>query len=84
MSWTFVTVRKIREVIPEQALIPQAWKVFDDTGKLKQEEFEERLKEVGQQVTRFAYLHTSAQALEFLRLWEEAPVNPGGGDYAAD
>jgi NAD(P)H-dependent FMN reductase len=71
-------------VIPEQALIPQAWKVFDDTGKLKQEDFEERLKEVGRQVTRFAYLHTSEQALEFLRLWEEAPVNPGGGDYAVD
>ena len=69
-------------VIPEQAIIAQAWKVFDDTGQLMQRDHEERLKEVGRQVTRFAYLHTSQQALEFLRLWEDSPVNPGGGDSA--
>jgi hypothetical protein len=40
-------------------------------------ELEKRLKEVGRQVARFAYLHTSQQALDFLRLWESAPVNPG-------
>ena len=31
------------------------------------------------QVARYAYLHTSEKAREFLRLWEAAPVNPGGG-----
>lgn len=55
-------------VVPEQALIPQAWKLFDDTDRLKNMDYEERLKEVGRQVTRFAYLHTS----------EQAPENPGG------
>jgi FMN reductase len=65
-------------VIPEQALIPQAWQVFDETGRLKNNDYEERLKEVGRQVTRFAYLHTSEQAREFLELWEQAPENPGG------
>jgi hypothetical protein len=36
-------------------------------------------KEVGRQVARFTFLHSSEQAREFLRLWETAPENPGGG-----
>jgi NAD(P)H-dependent FMN reductase len=66
-------------VIPEQASIPQAWKVFDQDGNLKDSGLERRLKEVGRQVARFAYLHSSEQAMEFLRQWEDAPLNPGGG-----
>jgi FMN reductase len=65
-------------VIPEQASIPEAYKVFDASGTLKDSALEKRLKEVGRQVARFAYLHTSEQAQEFLRAWEGAPVNPGG------
>jgi NAD(P)H-dependent FMN reductase len=65
-------------VVPDQALIPQAWQVFDETGQLKNTDYEERLKQVGRQVTRFAYLHTSEQAREFLEMWEQAPENPGG------
>lgn len=65
-------------VIPEQASIPEAWKVFDASGLLTDHALEKRLKDVGRQVARFAYLHTSAQAQEFLRAWEGAPVNPGG------
>ena len=40
---------------------------------------EKRVKEVGRQVARFAYLHKSEHAQEFLRAWESAPMNPGGG-----
>jgi FMN reductase len=65
-------------VIPEQASIPEAWKVFDQSGTLTDRDVEKRLKDVGRQVARFAYLHTSAHAQEFLRAWEGAPVNPGG------
>jgi FMN reductase len=65
-------------VIPEQASIPEAWKVFEASGSLTDRALETRLKEVGRQVARFAYLHTSAQAQAFLRAWESAPVNPGG------
>jgi len=65
-------------VIPEQASIPEAWKVFDGSGTLKDRALEKRLKDVGRQVARFAYLHTSAQAQAFLQAWESAPVNPGG------
>ena len=64
-------------VIPEQVSIPEGWKVFEESG-LKDSEVEKRLKEVGRQVARFAFLHTSEKALEFLRLWEGAPLNPGG------
>ena len=65
-------------VIPEQASIPEAWKVFEQSGALTDRALEKRLKDVGRQVARFAYLHTSAQAQAFLQAWESAPVNPGG------
>lgn len=65
-------------VIPEQASIPEAWKHFDDEGNLKNEDLEKRTKEVGRQVARFAFLHSSKKAMEFLEAWEGAPVNPGG------
>jgi len=65
-------------VIPEQASIPEAWRVFETSGNLQDGDLEKRLKEVGRRVARFAYLHTSKQAQEFLRAWEGAPVNPGG------
>jgi NAD(P)H-dependent FMN reductase len=65
-------------VVPEQASIPEAWKVFDTSGALHDSALEQRVKAVGRQVARFAYLHTSKHAQEFLRAWEGAPVNPGG------
>lgn len=65
-------------VIPEQASVPQAWQVFDEHGHCKDAETEKRLKEVGQQVTRFACLHTAEKAEKFLREYESAAENPGG------
>jgi NAD(P)H-dependent FMN reductase len=64
-------------VVPEEVSIPEVAKAFDPVGHANDAELEKRLKEVGRQVARFAYLHTSEQALDFLRLWESAPVNPG-------
>ena len=65
-------------VIPTQAGVPQAWQVFDPAGGIHDSSIEERLRAVGREVTRFAYLHSSDRAREFLREWEEAPRNPGG------
>lgn len=65
-------------VIPDQVAISEAWKVFDEEGNLKNLEVEKRLLELGRQVARFSYLHSSEKALEFLRVWEGAPMNPGG------
>jgi len=67
-------------VIPTQVSVPQAWRLFDEQGQPKDHDLEERLLEVGRQVTRFAYLHTSEQARLFLNDWEEAQTNPGGED----
>lgn len=66
-------------VVPEQVSIPRVHRVFDGLGQMGDAELERRTMDVGRQVARFAYLHTSKQAREFLRLWEDAPVNPGGG-----
>jgi NAD(P)H-dependent FMN reductase len=65
-------------VIPEQASIPQAWQEFDDNGKLKDPKLGERVRQVGRQVARFAFLHGSCQTNEFLQNWEKSLENPGG------
>jgi NAD(P)H-dependent FMN reductase len=66
-------------VIPQQASIPQASEnlAIDSPNR---DSFERRLREVGRQVARFAALHSSDEATEFLRAWEEAPSNPGAND----
>jgi NAD(P)H-dependent FMN reductase len=64
-------------VIPEQASVPEAWKVFTEDGKIADPQLEKRLKEVGRQVARFARLHKCESALDFLRNWQKAQANPG-------
>jgi FMN reductase len=53
-------------VIPQQAAIPEAWKVFDASGKMKNVNLEKRVKEVGHQVARYAALHWSERLEEAL------------------
>jgi len=67
-------------VVPEQVSIPQAWRAFDADGNLLDDKLADKVRQVGRQVARFAYLHTSRQALEFLQAWEIAPSNPGAGE----
>jgi NAD(P)H-dependent FMN reductase len=65
-------------VIPQQVIIPKAWASFNEDGSMKDEELEERLKDVGREVARFAFLHSSEKIQEFLQTWENAFPNPGG------
>lgn len=65
-------------VVPEQVSIPVAWREFDQAGKLKDTKLGERVRQVGRQVARFAYLHGSGKANEFLQKWEKSLENPGG------
>ena len=65
-------------VIPEQASVPEAWKVFTEDGRITDPQLEARLKEVGSQLARFARLHKCENALEFVKNWQKAQVNPGG------
>ena len=58
---------KMLVVVPEQASIPQAWQEFDDAWNLKDPKLEERVRNVGRQVARFAYFHGSCEANEFLQ-----------------
>jgi len=64
-------------VIPEQVSIAEAWKCFDDAGKVLDENVGQRLLELGRQVARFARLHKCPAANDFLANWEKAPPNPG-------
>lgn len=65
-------------VLPTEVSIPQVRMQFDANGALKDAGLAERLRDLGRQVARFAFLHSSEQAMQFLRAWEAAPVNPGG------
>ena len=67
-------------VLPQQASIPEAWKIFDSAGKIVDKQIESRLREVGREVAHFARIHKCAAAHEFLEAWQKAPENPGGGN----
>ena len=67
-------------IVPEQASVSSAGKAFDKDGHLHDKGLEERVKTVGRQVARFAYLHSSKEAQAFIEAWEGAPENPGGGN----
>lgn len=64
-------------VVPEQVSIAFADKAFDENGIIKEKSLETRLVNLGLQVARFSYLHSSTHAKEFIKAWEEAPSNPG-------
>ena len=66
-------------VIPQQASVPQAYENLAPDAPSR-DAHESRLREVGRQVARFAALHSSDEAVAFLKAWEEAPTNPGGDD----
>jgi NAD(P)H-dependent FMN reductase len=65
-------------VIPVQASVPEAWKVFRTNGTISDLTVEERLRQVGREVARFARLHKCEGALNFVAEWQKAPENPGG------
>ncbi len=65
-------------VLPDQVSLPEARKLFDEERNLKDAGLEARLKGLGREVARFAFLHSSEKAQEFLQAWENAPFNPGG------
>ena len=64
-------------VVPHQASIAEAWKHFDEQGALTDTGLKTRVEEVGRQVARFSFLHSSRQAQSFMSEWEKALPNPG-------
>ena len=65
-------------VVPDQVSVTEASTQFTESGDILDPKLRDNLMKVGRQVARFSYLHTSEQALEFVRSWETAPQNPGG------
>ena len=65
-------------VVPFQVSIASAFDAFDKEGNLKNRTLEQRVKQLGEKVTRFAYLHKIGKSEEFLEAWQGAPINPGG------
>lgn len=65
-------------VLPQQVSVPEAYKHFSKDGNIHNSNYEKRLLEVGQLVTRFAKLLELQKDQEFVKLWEGLPENPGG------
>jgi len=65
-------------VVPEQVSLPDASSHFDEQGRLKNPELEQRLRQLGRRVADFARLHKCGRATEFVETWEGAMENPGG------
>jgi NAD(P)H-dependent FMN reductase len=65
-------------VVPEQVSIPEAWKVFDKSGRVSDPKLVERLHYVGRRVAEFARLHECGRAREFVEFWESAMEHPDG------
>jgi NAD(P)H-dependent FMN reductase len=70
-------------VVPQQVSLPEVSTVFDSEGRIRDNQTERRLRETGVQVARFARIHKSATAEQFLEEWQNAPDNPGGGGREA-
>jgi len=65
-------------VVPAQAGVPRAGSAFDASGAPLDARLADRLRDVGREVARFAYLHHAEEAKAFLQAWETATPNPGG------
>ncbi|GAB4578658.1 MAG: NAD(P)H-dependent oxidoreductase [Anaerolineales bacterium] len=64
-------------VIPEQVSIAESRNQFNPDGSVKDPRLDARLREVGHQVAKYARLHNSEKFMEFLEMYERAPINPG-------
>lgn len=65
-------------VVPKQVSVPRAWEQFDADGTLNNVRLDRALRDVGEQVSRFALLHKISESESFLEMWQAAPENPGG------
>lgn len=65
-------------VLPQQVSIPEVQKAFDKSGELINEKLKQRLLELGRLMAKFAALHELQKDHEFIKMWENLPVNPGG------
>ena len=57
-------------VIPHQVSVASVYNAFDKQGAMVDAKLNQRVLEVGRQVARFAYLHHSQAARDFMDLWE--------------
>lgn len=65
-------------VLPQQVSIPESHRAFHRDNNPVNPETREKLLEVGRLVAQFSVLHEMQKTQEFIRMWEELPVNPGG------
>jgi len=60
-------------VLPQQVSLARASRAFDEEGRLLDADADKRLRELGRELARFAYLHSQADDA-FLKVWEAAPL----------
>jgi NAD(P)H-dependent FMN reductase len=60
--------------LPQQASIPSSYRAFDSAGALKDADLDKRVRELGRDVARFAFLHAQTDSA-FVKMWESAREN---------
>ncbi len=58
-------------VLPQQVSVASSYGAFNEDGSLKSADVDKRLREMGRDVARFAFLHAKADDA-FLQMWESA------------
>ena len=66
-------------VVPEQISVARVDDALNPDRSLKDPRLAAAVRNVGAQVARFAFLHSSDRPQEFLQIWEESQRNPGDG-----
>jgi FMN reductase len=68
-------------VIPQEASIPNVWKVFDESGKCIDDTLVPRIKSVGLNVAKFALMHNDCAYNHFIDEFLTGVENPGGKNH---
>ncbi len=61
-------------VLPQEVSIADSAQTFNDDGKVKDPALEERLRNVGRQVVKFASVQQKVQQDDFMEMWSNLPT----------
>ena len=61
-------------VLPQEVSIANSADMFDDDGTVRDPAIEERLRNVGQQLVKFASMQQEVQQSEFMKMWKALPT----------
>jgi FMN reductase len=61
-------------VLPQEVSVADSSKTFNDDGTVNDPGIEQRLRNIGRQVVKFASLQRDVRHLDFMKFWEGLPT----------